>query len=368
MRKILSLAIAALFSATMFATTYTVVGVSAICGSDWGYTDATNDMALVSGTTYQLVKTNLELGAGNYNYKVCEDHDWAVEHPSGYGNDKTVTIAESGIYKITFTFDTSDPDNPSAVAEKTGEAVVVPNMTVKGGWDGWTIHAMTKAGNNETASVTINITSTATFEFGLEKAGSWQANGETVTRAANSTVVNGSGSNMKLVVDAMGEYTFTWTYATNTLVVTFPTEDPDARPTVQMKGNWDSWAADVDYEWALNKETASVSKALTAGDYPFKMIIGGQWRSKDWNITRDYNTVASITENPSENIVLKADVDGTYVFTWTHASNTLTVTFPTPTGINDIENGEMAAKELRNGQLFIIKGEKTYNVLGQEVR
>lgn len=367
MRKILSLAIAALFSATMFATTYTVVGASAICGSNWDYSDTSNDMQLVSGTSYQLVKTGLELAAGDYIFKVCEDHSYSVEYPSGYGNNATVNIAAAGIYTITFTFD-SDSKNVGATPVKTGDADVVATMAVKGGWDGWTVHTLVVAGNKETASVSVNITSTATFEFGLEKDGSWQANGETLTRSSNSSVVSGSGSNMKLEVDAMGEYTFTWTYATNTLTVTFPAEDPDARPTVQMKGDWDSWADFVDFEWALNKETASVSKALTAGDYPFKMIIGNQWRSKDYNITRDYNTVESIVDNPSENIVLKADVDGTYVFTWTHASNTLTVTFPTPTGINDIENGEKAVKELRNGQLFIIKGEKTYNVLGQEVR
>lgn len=367
MRKLFTILVAALFSTAMFADTYTVAGSStALLGSSWSATDENNDMVLISGTTYQLVKTGKELPAGNIEYKVCVNHDWSPSYP---GSNATLNIPTQGIYTVTFTFD-SESHDVNAVAEKTGDAVVVPDVVVKGSWDSWAEHAMTKAGNNETASVSFNITSIATFNFGLSVGGAWTSNGQTqvFTRAANSAEVTGNADNMQLTVDAMGEYTFTWTYATNTLVVTFPAEDPDARPTVQMKGNWDGWAADVDYEWALNKETASVSKALTAGDYPFKMIIGGQWRSKDWNITRDYNTVAEIIENPLENIVLKADVAGTYVFTWTHATNTLVVTFPTATGINDIENGEMAVKELRNGQLFIIKGEKTYNVLGQEVR
>ena len=286
MKKILSFIVAALFSVALFADTYTVVGVSAICGSDWKYDDATNDMSLVSGTSYQLVKTNLTLAAGTYNFKVCVNHSYATEYPSGYGNNANVAIAASGIYKITFTFDASS-HNVGATPEKTGDAVVVPNMSVKGGWDGWTEHAMAKAANNETASVSINITSASTFEFGLNKDGNFIASGATLTRESTSSVVTSNVSNMKLTADVAGEYTFTWTYATNTLAVTYPaagggggggsstgfylTGDSafvvDAGGTADKK--WNSDAIKVD------KDTAVLN--LKAMEYKMKITVDGQW-------------------------------------------------------------------------------------------
>lgn len=368
MRKIFSLLFAALMSATMFAATYTVVGASAITGSNWDYTDASNDMTLVSGTTYQLVKSDLALEAGDYIFKVCVDHSYETEYPSGYGNNATVNIAATGKYKITFTFDSNSHD-VNAVAEKTGDAVVVSAMKVKGAWDGWNEHEMTIAGDNKTASVTITISAVATYEFGLDKAGSFIANGATLTRESNSGVVTSNVSNMKLEVDAIGDYTFTWTYETNTLVVTYPVADPNARPTVQMKGSWDDWADAVDFVWADDKTTASVTKNLTKDvTYNFKMIIGGQWKSKDWNINREYNTVESITENPTENINITADVTGDYKFTWTYATNTLVVTYPTSTALDNAAVEAKAVKVVRNGMLLIEKDGKTYNVLGTVVR
>ena len=40
----------------------------------------------------------------------------------------------------------------------------------------------------------------------------------------------------------------------------------------------------------------------------------------------------------------------------------------TPTAIDETEAAGKATKELRNGQVLIIKGNKTYNILGQEIR
>lgn len=367
MKKFFSLFVAALFCATMFATTYTVAGSSVdLLGSSWSASDENNDMTLVSGTTYQLVKTNKQLPAGDIQYKVAEDHKWDVSHPS---SNATLNIPSAGIYTVTFTFD-SNSNEVSANAEKTGDAVVVPSFTVKGSWDWDTPISGEIAGNNESASCTKTFASAATYEFGIELGGSWKSNGSTqiFSRDANSAEITGYSGNMKLAVDAAGEYTFTWTYATNTLTVTFPAADPEARPTVEMKGSWDSWAAGVEFELAGNKETASVTKALEAGDYQFKMIIGGDWKSKDWNINREYHTVAAITENPSQNININADVTGDYVFTWTFETNTLDVTYPVATAISNTAVEGKAVKSIENGMLIIRRDGKSYNVLGTVIK
>ena len=371
MKKIFSLFVVALFSVSMFADTYTVAGSSVpLFGSSWSQTDTNNDMELVSGTSYQLVKTGKELSAGDIQYKVVLNHAWMPADGGGSypDNDATLNIPESGIYTVTFTFDASSHE-VNATAQKTGDAVVIPTMAVKGGWDSWTVHTLAKAANNETASVTVSIGSVATYEFGLEKDGAWQANGATLTRDANSSSVSGSGSNMKLDADAIGDYVFTWTYATNTLTVTYPAANPDARPTVQMKGSWDEWANFVDLELeTTERKIATVTKTLDAGNYSFKMIIGGAWRSKDWNINREYNVVEDITTNPDQNINLNADVAGNYVFTWTYATNTLSVTYPTATGLDNVAANENVVKSIENGQLVIIKYGVKYNAQGAVVK
>ena len=50
----------------------------------------------------------------------------------------------------------------------------------------------------------------------------WTSNGSAFTRENNSfSIVAGSG-NSTLAADLEGEYTFTWTFETNTLVIEFP--------------------------------------------------------------------------------------------------------------------------------------------------
>jgi hypothetical protein len=50
------------------------------------------------------------------------------------------------------------------------------------------------------------------------------SDGGAVTREAATLVFTGANTeaNTTLTADVAGEYTFTWTYATNTLVITFP--------------------------------------------------------------------------------------------------------------------------------------------------
>ena len=80
-------------------------------------------------------------------------------------------------------------------------------------------------------------------------------------------------------------------------------------------------------------------------------------------------------ENPSAvvaagqgNLTLAADKEGTYTFTWTYETNTLTITFPTTTALDNTAAQEKATKILRNGQIFILKGDKMYNVMGAVIR
>ncbi|MBQ6653417.1 MAG: hypothetical protein IJM81_08550 [Prevotella sp.] len=79
----------------------------ALFGKTWDATITANDMTLTGGTKWILVKNNITLAAGDYDFKVCADHEWA----DSYGDKEqadgnaTFTVEQAGVYNVTFTFD-----------------------------------------------------------------------------------------------------------------------------------------------------------------------------------------------------------------------------------------------------------------------
>lgn len=219
---------AALFSVGMFATTYTVVGNG--CGLSWDQTSSTNDM-VADGNVFKLVKEGIELSAGTIEYKIVEDHAWTKSYPQS-GN-ASFTIDKGGKYDVTFTLDLAASPEYSVLAELKEEVVVLPSIAMHGNFTGsWTdTENFTKAENNETASLALTLAA-GSYEFGMRIGGpsNWTSNGSAFTRENNSFAIVAGSGNLTLAADVEGEYTFTWTYATNTLAITFPEkgEEPAA--------------------------------------------------------------------------------------------------------------------------------------------
>jgi len=83
-------------------TSWTIVGASALMGSQWDEKDTNNDMRVFGGS-YQLKKFAW-LSEGDYEYKACANHAWAVkEIPTS--ENQTFHIEDDGDYIITFTLD-----------------------------------------------------------------------------------------------------------------------------------------------------------------------------------------------------------------------------------------------------------------------
>ncbi|MBQ4394312.1 MAG: hypothetical protein II825_03345 [Paludibacteraceae bacterium] len=239
------------FAAPAPAHTYTVAGSSTdLFGTAWSPAVEANDMTLVEGV-YTWEKTDLTLAAGTIEFKVCEDHAWTNSWPA---QNYQLSIAESGIYTITITFN-ADSKEVAAVAQKTGSAEVDPTVSIKGGWDGWAAEvAFVLADNKETATGALNIAEAGNYEFKVILNGSdWRSNGYTYHREfTGADGITGNGDNMVLQADAAGEYTITWTFATNALNITFPAVAPQP----------------VD-EWAEIKFTEPVAAADIAADATF---------------------------------------------------------------------------------------------------
>lgn len=410
--------------------TYTVAGSSDVAfGTAWDPTNTENDMTLMSGTIYSWMKEGLTLLAGDIMFKVCEDHAWTTAYPA---QDYKLTIPETGIYTVMIMFDAAS-GVVDAFAEKTGDAVIIPTVAMHGNFAGPSNWADTEnftiAADNKTATLVLNLEATTDkpYEFGMRIGGkgNWTSNGVAFTREnASAVVVSGSG-NLTLVADVAGEYTFTWTYETNTLAITFPAKEEPKPATWDEIVFTEVAAADVlngavftsatnaaftltlvnDGKMVVDENTASFGTAEENGTYNFRLKTGGSTkstRSLTLNVPADgklriaarssskdaTDRAVVVKQNDVElcnQVVKDADKAGDYYpFVTVEVKKGITnvetvgavnfyafgfqaVAGPT-VGFENIEAAEKAVKFIENGQIFILRDGAVYNLMGARVK
>ena len=200
--------------------TYTVAGVEAVFGTNWDPTDATNDMTLNAGV-YEWSKENITLPVGNVTFKVVKDHNYAYgEWPS---SNYELAIPVAGIYTISITF-TPATEEVAATATKTGDAEVENTAALTGEWDSWAIENMSLSAGKESASITKHFDA-GSYEFKIVvNSSDYRSNGHWFHRDewTEADGITSEGEKMSFTADIDGDYTFTWTFATNKIEITFP--------------------------------------------------------------------------------------------------------------------------------------------------
>ena len=202
--------------------TWNIVGAAGLMGKDWDLNAAENAMTKQDDGTYKLEKKGITLTAGTYEYKAAKDHGWTVAVPQD-GN-QTLKITTSGIYDVTFVLNVT-AKKLTATATLKQAAVVIPTIVIAGDMNSWstTKDKFTMSADSLTATFKTTL-AVKNYGFKMIVGGSWHSDGNTITRAANSTKFTGANSsnNSTLKADIAGEYLFTWEYATKTLTVTYP--------------------------------------------------------------------------------------------------------------------------------------------------
>jgi hypothetical protein len=217
------------WSAPAATATYTVAGNNAelFNNTTWDPTNIANNMDLQEEGIYKFEKTDVTLPEGNIEFKVVKDHNWSAG--AWPADNYVLNIPEAGVYTITITFNEETTD-VAAEAVKTGDAQVDPVVSIAGSMNSWNASAdlMTLAEDKQTASLTLNLAA-QTYEFKVVlNGGDWRSNAQEFTREnATAAEMTGNLDNMHLVADVAGEYVFTWTFATNTLVITYPNAGPE---------------------------------------------------------------------------------------------------------------------------------------------
>ncbi len=87
---------------------YTIVGGNAtLFGTTWDTSNTANNMTETNSGVYTLTKSNVELTAGNIEYKAVKNHDYNNgQWPYGNANN-TLNIPQDGLYNVTFTLNIS---------------------------------------------------------------------------------------------------------------------------------------------------------------------------------------------------------------------------------------------------------------------
>lgn len=308
-----------------------------------------------------------------------------------------------------------------AIEKLGGTTVLLPTVALAGDMNAWSTltHELKAAEDQKTASITAQLAADSTYAFKMVVDGAWLGNLGTMTRD-NCTdwifeALDGAETNAHITADVAGDYIFTWTYETKTLTVTYPAageepgEDPvdpnpgddpvDPNPgddpdqpenpdtpeqpevtTISLAGTMNEWDMTANpFVVAEGGQTASLTIALEAATYEFKVVVDNKWLTNTGEMTRD-NCTGWLFENldgMGNNAKIVADVAGDYVFVWSIADSKLSVTYPVAgeepgdepvdpeTAVDNVAVGEKAVKVIRNGQMYIIRNGVIYNAMGQ---
>lgn len=266
------------------------------------------------------------------------------------------------------------------------QGVVLPVVKLAGSLTSWEEPVlMVNAEDSLSATLTLNL-GIDDYQLKIVSDGNW------LTRAGNDgmyemhrdwnhvdhlNLIN-SGDNIKLITDVAGEYTFTWTYADSTLVVTFP-EKPE---TVLADGfyligningvevlDWTVENINKNYLLARNtdateNEEYKIEVTLAEGD-AFQVVSVANDVIAVWYPGGTENNYVVDAEHAGQSVIyFRPNADGGE--DWFH--NKIYVAAAGGTGIDNTAVDAKAVKMIKNGMLLIIKGDKTYNVMGQIVK
>ena len=285
------------------------------------------------------------------------------------------TLAEAGDVVVTYIKDEEF---------KVEGNFVLPTITLPGIPDWENYPALVPAANKLSASVTVSLAGYNTYEFKVIYGATWlgkDKDGDNKYELKRDwPTVSGltyTGDNMKLIADKDGDYTFTWTFATRELVVTFP--DFDHENGFYLAGKFsgeEKWSADaitddMMFEWYKktgieDNDEWILSTTVAEGD-EFKAcyIYNDGITDVNWFPGGDAaNYVVDAAHAGKVTIYLRPAGDGGD--DW-HAY-TLYVEKDKPTAIENSEAAVKTQKMIENGQLIIIRGGEKFNAQGQMIR
>ena len=312
----------------------------------------TADVALVANFKEKVVAPAELYLTPNANWK--KDNARFAAYFFGNGEkwvSMTKVAGETGLYEVTIPTDKKYPNvifcrmNPSATANNWNNKwnqtadltiptdgknhyTVKENTWDKGGgtWSIWPVPA-----EKNYVDVTITITATASASI------KWSNAGDKLADATEYVAMTAGENNTYTYTLAQVEEAKGVDYTIKVGDIVSTTKNTSKNVTVDFKNLLPQVAIEgIDGKWDSSNKmtvsddylTASITLPLAAKDHAWKLTIDAAWLGgSKFVITRTNNSVV-VKEDAGGDGKLTADIAGDYVFTWTYASQTLTVAYP----------------------------------------
>ena len=371
---------------------------------------ATADVAITGGEGYYTFKFVLDEGTAAETW--LSDKAAYKRNYTGKANltetetdAMTLWVDAKGTYTFSWTYATNTFDIAFPA---------LPTVQMKGSWDSWADFVnFTPAADGLTASANLHLDPAGWYTFKVVLGSDDWRSFEYVDDATSAfTSTNNSHNwinanhtdNMSINADVAGDYTFTWTFVENKLEITFPSAAPVAVASVTTNTlGWATFSYNQDlvpvdasaqtlYKGAISDDVLALDDVdyVKSGEgvvvngapsttYHFAAGSGSaDFTGNALRPTSAYNTSL-------ENVyVLKGDAFLKYVGTDPLAANKAFIQLPSApagapqhlrmviNGPQDIESVEAenvkAEKFIEDGQIFIRRDNKVYNVQGQIVK
>ena len=246
-------------------------------------------------------------GKDVYSYKVVKGSTFGgMLFNNGDGTQTGDLVWQAGKYYMYSTNKWYDTKEDAEGALAGPATVVLHGNFVKADWGD--TDAFELSADEKTATLTVLIKA-GNYEFGVKLNNVWTSNGKAFTKTNNEHVIEAGSGNLTLNADITGNYVFTWTYETNTLTVTYPTEEVVVETNYYVTGTFNNnEPADANYKMTLEDEVYKATVGLKEGENKLKITDGS------WDNTWGYGQLGANYQEVSDpsdfnNILITLDED-----------------------------------------------------------
>lgn len=265
-------------------------------------------------------------------------------------------------------------NNPIVFTVYNAAAAVVPDPTVAvmGSMNDWAEEIPFVLSDDKTyASLTVENIGADEYDFKFIISGQWRSNGYRYHRGfpGAAGITENNEANMVFVADQDGEYTFTWFFANDSLAITYPEYiEPvyNLENGYYLVGTMNEWTPAAENLFELNSENeAEYQLAINlAENDEVKVVYVENDAIVTWYPNEDENYVVDHNHAGATTMYFRPDYLGGEGW---HAGCIYVV--PTDqVGVDNVDANAAAVKVLREGQILIIRGNKTFNAQGQHVK
>ena len=269
---------------------------------------------------------------------------------------------------IYFTF---NPADSVVTAVMVGKYIAPdPTVAVMGSMNKWAEEIPFVLSDDKTyASLTVENIGADEYEFKFIINGEWRSNGYRFHREFTGAagITENNDANMVFVADQDGEYTFYWYFENDSAAIVYPAKpEPVLANGYYLVGSMNEWTPAAENLFALNPDNEFEYQLAINLDVntAIKVVYVENDAIVTWYPTEGEDYVIDDHHNGATTVYFRPDGQGGEG--WHYG---MIYVVPTSTvDITNIDANAPAVKVMRNGQMFIIKGDKTYNVMGIMVR